>query len=196
MITGTAKRALGDDSHCGDQYGYWQKEKRTTLCIVDGLGHGKHAETAAKAAIDYVAGHLSESLYDIFAGCNREIRDTRGVAMGIAVIDENKELLTYSGVGNTRIIIVKNGRTDVEKKTLRLVSSYGIVGGGYKRLSSESVPFMPGDQVIMFTDGVVEMIDLSGYGDGLRSDATQFAEKIIQDWGRDTDDAAVLIYRL
>jgi len=36
--------------------------------------------------------------------------------------------------------------------------------------------------------------DNPGYDDALLSDVQELAEKIIEDWGRDTDDAVVLIY--
>jgi len=65
---GTARRALGGETHCGDACGYWRKGGRMMLCMVDGLGHGEHAERAAKAAVAYVSRHLSDSLADIFAG--------------------------------------------------------------------------------------------------------------------------------
>lgn len=76
----TIKHALNNAPHCGDECGYWEEGTKTILCIIDGLGHGKDAEMAAKAAVEYIANHLSESLQDIFAGCDRELRKTRGAA--------------------------------------------------------------------------------------------------------------------
>ena len=195
MAVGSAKRPFEGGKHCGDQFGHWQKGNPAILCIADGLGHGKHAEKAAKEALTYVAAHRSESLPEIFSGCNRAIRDTRGVAMGIAVIDKKARTLTYAGIGNTRIVILRSADSkESARKTQYLKNDFGIVGGGYKRLGPETVKFMPGDMVIMFTDGVKELIDLSGYDEGLRADAGKLAERIIEDWGRDTDDAAVLVY--
>jgi serine phosphatase RsbU (regulator of sigma subunit) len=183
------------DLHCGDQFGHWRKGKRITLCIVDGLGHGEDAEKAARAAIEYVAYHLSAPLQEIFSGCNRHIRNTRGVAMGIAVIDEDERTLSYAGVGNTRIKIMRKPSSNpAERETVHLVSDYGIVGGGYRKLSPETLPFGPGDLVFLHTDGVKELTELSGYREALLSDVQRLAEQIIVDWGCDTDDAAVLIF--
>jgi len=195
MGVGNVKRPLGGEKHCGDQCGHWQKEHLAILCIADGLGHGKHAEKAAKGAMAYVSSHRAEPLSEIFSGCNREIRDTRGVAMGIAVIDKKARALTYAAIGNTRIAILSSADSKGNaRKTVYLRNDFGIVGGGYKRLAPETVPFAPGDLVMMYTDGVRELIDVSGYDDALLSDVQVLAEKIIEDWGRDTDDAAVLIY--
>ncbi len=188
MRVAMVKRALDDAPHCGDECGYWPGDDKTTLCVVDGLGHGPDAERAARAAVDYVARHLSEPLADIFAGCNVALHRTRGVAMGLAVVEEGVGRLTYAGIGNTRAMIVG-------ERTVHLSSNWGIVGGGYRTLSPETVPLVPGDLVILSTDGVAEMIDLSAYDDELRADVQGLAERIVRDWGRETDDVAVLVFR-
>ncbi len=183
-----AKRALAGDPHCGDECGSWRVGGKTILCVVDGLGHGEHAETAAKAAVDYVGRHLSESLPEVFAGCDHALRETRGAVMGLAVIDEEKGTLTYAGIGNVRAVVIG-------EKTFKMTSSYGIVGGGYKVLTLETVPFSPGDVVILHTDGVEEMSDISGYADIAPENVQCLAESILRDRGLRSDDAAILICR-
>jgi hypothetical protein len=69
------------------------------------------------------------------------------------------------------------------------------VGGGYRTLSPEATPLMPDALVLMYTDGIRERVDLSRYDGGFRADLQRLAEKIIEDWCRGTDDAAVLLYR-
>jgi len=188
MSAAMAKRSYFNDPSCGDQLAYWQTDKEIILCIADGLGHGPDAETAAKAAIAYVGAHLSDSLSDLFKGCDAAIRLTRGAAMGIAVIDKNAGTLTYAGIGNTEIRII--GR-----KGGGLTSNRGIVGGGYRSLNPETLPLVEGQTVLMFTDGIDRGIDISGYDASLVSNLPDLAKKIIEDWGHETDDRAVLIYR-
>jgi len=196
MQVGIAKRALNNDPYCGDECGYWESSNKTTLCVIDGLGHGEHAESAAKAAVQYVGHHLSQSLDELFAGCDQALRNTRGVAMSTAIVEEDAGTLTCAGIGNARAMIVREPRAKkAGGKTIILSSNYGIVGGGYKTLSPETVPLMPGDLVILHTDGVEETIGVSRYDDALRADLQRLAERIIQDWGRETDDAAVLVFR-
>jgi serine phosphatase RsbU (regulator of sigma subunit) len=187
MQIATIKHALDNAPYCGDECGYWEDGTKTTLCIIDGLGHGEDAEIAAKAAVNYIACHLSESLQEIFAGCDSELRGTRGAAMGIAVIDEEKDELTYAGIGNTRAIVVNS-------KTFHLDSDYGIIGGGFKTLTPETLAIGKGALVIMFTDGVEELVDLSRY-DLLAGDVHELAEVILRDWRIERDDAAVMVYR-
>nr|QNO44173.1 hypothetical protein NLDJDEJO_00005 [Methanosarcinales archaeon ANME-2c ERB4]QNO44861.1 hypothetical protein FNLBKCNM_00005 [Methanosarcinales archaeon ANME-2c ERB4]QNO46570.1 hypothetical protein NKHCAGDB_00003 [Methanosarcinales archaeon ANME-2c ERB4] len=187
MQIATVKHALDNAPYCGDEYGYWEEGTKTILSIVDGLGHGKDAEIAAKAAVNYIARHLSESLQEIFTGCDSELRGTRGAAMGITVIDAEKDKLTYAGIGNTRVIVVNS-------KTFRLDSDYGIIGGGFKKLTPETLAIGKEALVVMFTDGVEELVDLSRY-DLISGDVHELAEKIITDWRIERDDAAVMVYR-
>jgi hypothetical protein len=51
-----------------------------------------------------------------------------------------------------------------------------------------------GDLVVLCTDGIGGQFDVSGYDDDLRTDVRLLADRVLQDWGRRTDDAAVLAY--
>ena len=183
-----AKRSYRGNPHCGDEYACWEEAGKTTLCIIDGLGHGEHAEAAAKAALHYVGEHLSESLDQIFSGCDDEILHTRGVAMGIAVIDQQQATLIYGGIGNTVARIMGGD-------AMRFTSDPGIVGGGYKRFSPQPARLSLGQLVVMYTDGIADKLDISGYGADIQDDLSKLAAAIIADCGQDTDDCAVMIYR-
>lgn len=186
MQLAIVKRPL-EEPHCGDQAGCWKYYGKVVLCMIDGLGHGRGAEQAALAALDFLERHHHEPLLEVFAACNRAIHDTRGVAMGIAVADPPAGTLTYAGIGNTRVMVVG-------QETTQLTGHYGIIGGGYRTLKTETVPLTPGDLVIMYTDGIEELIDLSGYDETLCADVGRLAERILEDWRREMDDAAVLVF--
>ena len=110
-----------------------------------------------------------------------------------------------SPIGACRICVVEveGSRTLVgachtpiaEGMVVHLSGNSGIVGGGYKTLLPETVALMSGNLVILSADEVKECLDISGYDDALRSDLQRLAEKIIEDWRRMTDDAAILIFR-
>ena len=188
MSVGVAKRALNDDPFCGDECGYWQNGCTTVLSVTDGLGHGEHAHKASKAAVGYVAAHYAEPLVDIFSGCDKAIRHTRGVAMGICRIDEEKHTLSFAGISNIRAMIFG-------ERTRSMSCHYGIVGGGYRNLVPETVPLEPDRLVVMFTDGIPETINLTDYDEELRQDLQKLAQRILDDFRLGSDDAAVLVYR-
>ena len=108
--------------------------------------------------------------------------------MGIAVIDEQAGTLTHAGVGNTRAVVVGD-------KTAHLCSTAGIVGAGYGRLAPEAVPFTADDLVVMVTDGIKQRFNFADFAEMGGTDVQRLAEKILQDWGKETDDAAVLVFK-
>jgi len=181
------KRPL-EEPHCGDQAGYWETASKAVLCIVDGLGHGKGAELPAKAAIDFVGRHYLEPLPEIFARCDKVLSRTRGVAMGIAVVNKKADSLTYAAIGNTRAWVL--GR-----RTKPLGNNYGIVGAGYKTLTPHTVPFTTGQMLILATDGITENIDLSACDHSPKADVSRLAEKIVRNCKNKTDDIAVLVFK-
>ena len=186
---GVIKRARNDGAFCGDAYGHWHGHGKTTICIIDGLGHGQPAATAASAAIDYIGGRAFLPLAELFTGCNKTLRGTRGAAMGLAVIDECPGNLTFAGVGNTRAMVCG-------ARTARLVSSHGIVGAGYRNLLMEEVSLLRGDLVILTTDGIRADLDLAAYPLKLRGDPQALAESIVHEWRHEPpDDAAVLVFQ-
>lgn len=118
--------------------------------------------------------------------------------MAIAVIDGSPGTLTYAGVGTNRGMIVRAPRPVLAKREIvHLLSSFGIVGGGCSKMSPHTGLLMPGDLVILVSDGIKERFDasVSDSDKVLNVDVAQLAERILQDWGRDTDDAAVLALR-
>jgi len=191
MRVAIVKRPL-KEPHCGDQAAAWKSGQKTTLCMIDGLGHGKWAEKAAIAALDFIKWRRSKPLPEIFAGCDKALYKTRGVAMGIAVVDAAAGTLTYAGIGNTRAMIA--GTDPDGGRTHRFSSNYGIIGGGYKTLTPETMPFEAGDLLIMYTDGLPELVDMAKYDGDFRADPDRLAERILADYGRKTDDAAVLVF--
>lgn len=187
-VVGFARRALGDAKACGDACGCLQSDDNTLLYMIDGLGHGPKAEAAAQAAISCLESRAWEPFSTIFSECNDEIRNTRGVALGVAKIDEVAGILTYAGIGNTRIIFGK-------RQMKSFYSSPGIVGGGYGHLHEETYQLAHGDMVVMYTDGLKTEINFAAYDGRLHGDPSRLAERTLHDWSRGTDDAGVLVYR-
>lgn len=186
MQVGMAKRSIDGGPHCGDACRCWRANGKTVLCMADGLGHGEEAEAAANAAVDYVRGHLSEPLASVFRGCDAAISHTRGVAMGIAVIDDASGSMGYAGIGNIRAKVFGRPGTS-------LPNGNGIVGAGYKSLTTETVRLTPGDLVVLASDGLAETLDVSRDQSAPHIDLDLLAARLIDDFGRTEDDAAVLV---
>lgn len=181
-------RALGGNLFCGDRALQWVTETATILCLVDGLGHGEQAEHAANQSLQYVASNLDRPLSEIIHGCNGAIRNTRGVAMGIVSIRRHDQIIEFAGVGNIHGAFLG-------KKTDRLFSIPGIVGGGFGQLAIQTAPLVDEVTVAMFTDGVTN----DAYGVLARLsgdyDLDGAASTIERECGKDSDDMGILLYR-
>ena len=78
---------------------------------------------------------------------------------------------------------------------MNLSSDWGIVGGGYRKLNTNTVDLADGDLVLMWTDGISERLDISSYDEFLCRDVQKLANRILRDHAKETDDATVLIYK-
>jgi negative regulator of sigma-B (phosphoserine phosphatase) len=180
----TLSRTQGEP--CGDVAAAWEVDGAVVLCVVDGLGHGAGAREAAQTAVRYLSAHLTQDLQAVFEGCDRALRNTRGVAMGVAVVRGDR--LSYGGIGNTRVIRI--GRTDK-----RFMGDPGILGTGFRHLLVDSVDLEPGDLVLLFTDGLDERARLPRPKGPGAPDLESIADDFIAAWRRGRDDAGVLVYQ-
>lgn len=188
FAVGAVARPLMEGDDCGDATACWEQGQKLYLCLVDGLGHGEFARLAALAALASVQQQPPAPLPMIFAQCDRDIQETRGVAMGIAVVDPVARTVTFCGVGNIRIVLLG-------QRPRHFSCSYGIVGAGFKSLLVETLPFTPGDTLILTSDGIMEHFMAPDPRPVESWSARGLAEAILAEWGVATDDASVLVCR-
>lgn len=159
------------------------------MAVADGLGHGPEAAYAAEVAMACIGDGLDRPLEEFFAACNHRLRDTRGVALAVAVVAIYTGQITVATVGNIRAVLLKSD------KDHRFGSSRGIVGGGYAHLTPEVRSLSGGDVLALFSDGVNELSELRETLDEAEGLSRDQASAVLTRWSRPDDDAAVLIYR-
>ncbi|MEE3326109.1 MAG: SpoIIE family protein phosphatase [Myxococcota bacterium] len=191
MEVAFASQALRESEYCGDQVGFWICDSLATLCVADGLGHGPHAEHAAKEIMGYVGHNLGAPSQAIFSGADQAARQTRGAAVGLVLADLQGQTLTYAAVGNTRVFLLE--RADRSPKDFQ--NTNGIVGAGYQKLQVETVSFQPGDLLFLYTDGFPARADLASLRSRERH-PKEIAAEFLERFALGTDDAAVLVARL
>lgn len=186
FAVGAIARPIDADEACGDATVCWEQEQRLYLALADGLGHGEFARVAALAALASVQQHPPAPLPTVFAQCDQDIRETRGVALGIAIIDPVAQTATFCGVGNIRVLLLG-------ERPRHFSCSYGIVGAGFKNLIVETMPFAPGDLLILASDGIMEQFMAPELHPDQLWSASGLAEAILAEWSIATDDASVLV---
>lgn len=176
--------ALGQ-THCGDAYEVIDRGTHVIVAVVDGLGHGVDAEIAAQLAISYLRAHPDASLRMLLEGCHKALKGSRGAAMAIARIDRRRHRLSHAGVGNVETRLVSAGQV------LRPITMNGIVGESMERFREETFPFVPGDLLFMYSDGISDRFETPVAARDLQRLADQIALKYL----RFQDDQTLVILR-
>ena len=97
------------EEKCGDSWAVAQDGSKATLMLVDGLGHGLIAATAADAAVETFQTVFNESPTEIVTRTHQALRSTRGAVMAVAEARFADNVISYSGVGNVACCQVVDG---------------------------------------------------------------------------------------
>jgi phosphoserine phosphatase RsbX len=183
------KRPYPGEELSGDQFGSWKlTDNKYLLCLVDGLGHGPEAYSAACACVQFVEKNKHKAISEILIGCNEALKATRGVAVSLIHLNLDSQSLTFSGVGNVEACVISD-------KQHHLLNYNGIIGGENDlKPYVMSVPFEPeNDMLLMYTDGINSPFDHHSYNKKLYSSAQKIVKAILDNEASSKDDAGVIV---
>jgi anti-sigma regulatory factor (Ser/Thr protein kinase) len=189
MEVGVVCRAKRNELVCGDGWGAASVTGRVLLLVVDGLGHGLGAATAAQEAIRSFRSSLQHSPARIVESAHAALRSTRGAVLGIAEIDLSQKLVRYAGVGNISGVIVS------DQSSRHLVSTNGTVGQDVRKVQEFSYPFPTDAVLVLHSDGLTSHWNLSNYPGLLRKAPGLIAGILYRDYQRGSDDVTVVAAR-
>ena len=183
-------RPLTGEPVSGDGYATRTVDGRRQVLVVDGLGHGPLAATAARAAVrafEQAPPSAPAVLLDLL---HRALSHTRGAAAAIAELDPETAVLRYAGLGNIA------GSTFVPGAARRgLVSLPGIAGHQKRQIRQFEYPFPADAVLLMHTDGVVDRWTPTDYPGLLTRSPQVIAATVLRDAGTRRDDAGVLVVK-
>jgi serine/threonine protein phosphatase PrpC len=188
---GMASRALPGQAVCGDLHLIKPITDGVFAAVVDGLGHGEEARTAAKTAIASLEKHTEEPLGALVKRCHEALRGARGVVMTVATLGSLEGKLAWLGVGSVEAVLVRADR-QAKVPSDHVLLRGGLVGYQLPELRASTLPLAPDDLLIFATDGIDP-----GFAGGLvRSDSPQqLADRILERHFKGNDDALVLVVR-
>jgi len=172
----------------GDMYLIKEFNHRILISLIDGLGHEEPAASASGRCVKCIEEHHEEGLTGIFELCDKELRKTNGVVMGIILIDLEHSTLSYAGVGNISAHIISS-------KHINLVSRYGIVGYRLPAIKEYKYPYTAGDTILIHSDGVSSRAAQYPVQKIKKQDVQETASEIMKLYGKDNDDATVIVAR-
>ena len=174
---------------CGDDWAIFQHDGRASVLVVDGLGHGPDAETAAQACVMAFAATPFDAPSETLARAHVALRSTRGASAAIAVLDVDARGVTFCGAGNIA------GRLTSGVGDRSLLCQHGTLGLQVGRLQDVAVDWPDHALLVMHSDGLVGRWDLRKTPGLLLCDPALIAAWLIRDHIGGRDDATVIVVR-
>jgi phosphoserine phosphatase RsbX len=188
---GVASRPLAGQPVSGDTHVVAGFAGGVLVAAIDGLGHGREAAEAAALAAATLCAQPDRPVSDLLTQCHQALRRTRGAAISIASFDAAHGTMTWTGVGNVEGTLLRASPVARPEREALLVRG-GIVGYSLPSARAATLAVMPGDTLILATDGVASAFKRGALHEGPLS---ELAAEMLRRHARDTDDALLLLAR-
>lgn len=166
-------------------------DNRIYAVLIDGAGHGERAHKVAclcKTFIQDIYDTLSTE--EILRQLHAHIKHTKGAVAGVCIIDRDNNKLEYAGIGNicTRVYSASSSQ--------ELISRTGLLGSRMPAMPKHNTLTLDdGDLIVMHSDGITSRFRLTKYPKILDSDAQTIAKYVVNEFGKNDDDASCLTLR-
>ncbi len=182
MKSGGFSRPFKGLTVCGDSFLLEEHNGTFVVAVIDGLGHGFESWVAAEKAAEVIRANLDLAVEPMLLRCHKELRATRGAAVGILKIEEDGAG-QFCGVGNIDVQAMSGIAPSV-------FCVAGIVGHNLRTSKVMSFQMKPGDIYCVLTDGVSSR---GNFKSCLPGPPIEVAQRIVEQFGRDHDDATAVI---
>jgi serine/threonine protein phosphatase PrpC len=166
-------------------------EDTAILAVIDGVGHGEAAASAAKAAALVLEATPDAPLRTLLDRCHEQLRTTRGAAMTIVRFDAPGRTLAWLGTGNIKSVLLRRSAHGFQ--CVDLLTYSGVVGSRLPNGPTSMLEVTRGDVLVLATDGLdTKFIDSLRYEEEPQTQA----DRLLASYGSASDDALVLVARL
>jgi anti-sigma regulatory factor (Ser/Thr protein kinase) len=176
--------AKDGELECGDTWRLARTRGKTSLAVIDGLGHGPQAAEAAQKAAAIFQDDPFLMPREQMTRMHQALSGTRGAAGACAHLEG--EEFAYAGIGNI------TGKLCNVQSTRGLVSHSGTLGVAARRVQQFEYPPL-GALLVMHSDGISARWDLSDRL-GLRGHhPAVIAAVLYREHSRGRDDATIVV---
>ncbi len=164
----------------------------TLVAVVDGLGHGAAAAAAAKTAVATLRDHAEEPLIPLVNRCHDALRDTNGVVMSLACVPIGRPDVDLAGRGQRRMSPAPRRRHGPAGSVSACCPAAGWSATRSHHCEPRLSPLHrttccsspPTASTATFTERL-----------NVNDPPQQIADDIMSHYGKETDDALVLVAR-
>ena len=187
MEHGAINRNKPGNRVSGDTFLFHQDQTSTLVALIDGLGAGEAAHTAAERAKTCISEHVDASLVDLLQLCHQVLRGTRGAVMMLMRVLHCQQTVSFAGVGNIGVRVL--GDTPIKP-----ISRNGIVGYRMNNVREFRYPYIKGDVFILHSDGISTRFTIDEiWARDIETDLQEVALEIADNFGKDDDMTVVVI---
>ncbi len=188
IVWGAALRPKMGQQTSGDAWLVLPYDQDQVLAsVVDGLGGGEAAAEAAQRAIAVLKEHPADDLMDLMRRADRALAGTRGAVMALLRLDARTRSAEFVGVGNI-------GAQVYSDLVIKPISKNGIIGYRLPQLLRLTYTYNSGDTFVLYSDGISSRFTTESAPD-LRQSPQQIADEILHRFGKENDDATVVVLR-
>lgn len=173
----------------GDAWRVWQREGRALVVVVDGLGHGVDAATAADAATEVAEAFPEQGPGELLERMHLALRPTRGAAVAVCELEQVTRRARFAGIGNISASLLTG---DTSRS---LTSHTGIVGHQVRKVQEFTYDWPEDTLLLMHSDGIATRWRLEQYPGLAARQPSLLAGVLYRDFVRGRDDATVLALR-
>jgi anti-sigma regulatory factor (Ser/Thr protein kinase) len=191
LVSGHVSVPKPGEQVCGDALAVRRTAWGMVVMVADGLGHGPDAAQAAGAAVAALRESADCGPAELLREVHERLRGTRGAAVSIAAIDEERRAVSFAGAGNVAAVLAAPGAAQHA-----LVSLPGTAGYAVRRFQEfqYELPAAP-SLLILASDGLTSRWTLEDYPGAFGRDPALVAGLLYKDHWRGTDDVTVLVVR-
>ncbi|MEO7676143.1 MAG: ATP-binding SpoIIE family protein phosphatase [Verrucomicrobiota bacterium] len=177
-----------EEAVCGDAWAEKFGESGQQLLLVDGLGHGFGAASAADVAIK-VFQEKELNAKEMIEALNSALKNTVGAVVGLAEITPRGRIFSFIGLGNIA------GKIITGENRKNLLSRNGTVGLALPVIRQEEYSWSNDSLLILHSDGVSSRWDLENYPGLAARHPSIIAGVLYRDHRRERDDASIIVMR-
>ena len=182
----------------GDLVAIVDRGDRVLIAIFDVSGHGPAAHALGRGLVKrlrerFATTSAPDDVAALAHALHEECVGTVGAAVGLAVLDPERDEVRYLAVGNVRAAVVG-------AKRFVGVSRDGVLGRRWPTPFVQRAPLHPGDLLLLWTDGLPSAL-LGSVATAVRPSTlgavapAMLAERLVAAHAKPLDDAACLVAR-
>lgn len=183
-------RPLRGEDVSGDAIAVRETGEYFTALVSDGLGHGTFAAEASALAVSIFSRNVSMEADTLVEAIHAALRSSRGAAVAVTTCNVSNRLATFAGIGNIAGALVSGHAV---KKMTSMNGTAGLVA---RRVHAFQYPFQSETLLVMHSDGLSASWTLDKYPGLAQREPMLIAAVLYRDYGKDRDDASVLVARL